>query len=221
MRVFVSAPSSPPLNVTAYGRNSTSIMLSWQPPPTDTLNGELQKYEVKIEKVASDKCLSVTVTSKVNPSKSTPSSSFTSVSSATSTKLSSSSVSKQSSYSSTTSNYTRTPSVEPSSTTQTTAEPSSMTIVPTTPIEPTQPTVPMTPIEPTLPTELPKSPKTTSRLDRDLIDAGKNLSIMLGNLEVLTCYEIRVRVVTSLPGNWSSPVLAKTSQDPSELTFYH
>ena len=40
------APTSPPLNVTAHNTSSTSIFVTWSPPPSDNIPGILLGYEV-------------------------------------------------------------------------------------------------------------------------------------------------------------------------------
>ncbi|XP_031573109.1 receptor-type tyrosine-protein phosphatase delta-like [Actinia tenebrosa] len=47
----VHAPSAPPQDVQAYNTSSTSIRVTWRPPPSDTLNGVLTKYEVLVRKL--------------------------------------------------------------------------------------------------------------------------------------------------------------------------
>lgn len=192
----VSGPSSPPLNVTIHSITSTSIVVSWQPPPSDTLNGELQKYEVLLEKAALDECLSSSLSSS---NTGTLASTVSKRASLSSTSSPSSTIKLQIS----SSVGLSIPEIISSSAVQTTAQ-SSSTVIPTT-----------IPIEPTKPTELPERPLL---LVGGLVDAGKNLSKMLVNLEVFTCYSIQVRAVTSSPGPWSAKILAKTRQD-SKLTF--
>lgn len=46
---FLSAPSAPPQQVTVLtvgSQNSTSISISWDPPPMDHQNGIIQEYKV-------------------------------------------------------------------------------------------------------------------------------------------------------------------------------
>ena len=45
------APTSPPLNLTIGLVLSTSIHLSWQPPPPDQQNGVIQSYTVEVLEV--------------------------------------------------------------------------------------------------------------------------------------------------------------------------
>lgn len=47
--LFLSAPSAPPQQVTVLtvgNQNSTSISISWDPPPPDHQNGIIQEYKV-------------------------------------------------------------------------------------------------------------------------------------------------------------------------------
>ncbi|XP_051871183.1 roundabout homolog 1 isoform X3 [Pristis pectinata] len=47
-KTLEEAPSAPPqrITVTLNNGNGTGIMVSWQPPPEDSLNGDLQEYKV-------------------------------------------------------------------------------------------------------------------------------------------------------------------------------
>ncbi|EDO43855.1 predicted protein, partial [Nematostella vectensis] len=45
----IVAPTAPPQNVTAMALSSTSIYVTWQPPPPGTLQGFLHHYEVFLE----------------------------------------------------------------------------------------------------------------------------------------------------------------------------
>lgn len=40
------APSAAPVNITTEAMNSTQIKVKWEPPPTETHNGELSGYKV-------------------------------------------------------------------------------------------------------------------------------------------------------------------------------
>ena len=46
MSYLFLAPTSPPLNVTALNTSSTSIFVTWSPPPSDNIPGILLGYEV-------------------------------------------------------------------------------------------------------------------------------------------------------------------------------
>lgn len=49
--LFLSAPSAPPQQVvvlTVGNHNSTSISVSWDPPPSDEQNGIIQEYKVRV-----------------------------------------------------------------------------------------------------------------------------------------------------------------------------
>lgn len=51
----LSAPSAPPQQVTVLtvgNQNSTSISISWDPPPPDHQNGIIQEYKVCLGKSA-------------------------------------------------------------------------------------------------------------------------------------------------------------------------
>ena len=43
-----TVPSSPAQNVLAYNTTSTSIHLSWDPPPDDQINGIILHYTVRV-----------------------------------------------------------------------------------------------------------------------------------------------------------------------------
>lgn len=49
--LFPPAPSAPPQEVQANTTSSTSIRVTWRPPPSGTLNGVLTKYEVLVQKL--------------------------------------------------------------------------------------------------------------------------------------------------------------------------
>lgn len=40
------APSAAPVSITTEAMNSTQIKVKWEPPPTETHNGELSGYKV-------------------------------------------------------------------------------------------------------------------------------------------------------------------------------
>lgn len=51
LSLSLSAPSAPPQQVTVLtvgNQNSTSISISWDPPPTDYQNGIIQEYKVNL-----------------------------------------------------------------------------------------------------------------------------------------------------------------------------
>lgn len=60
---ILSAPSSPPTDVSATGVNSTALTVSWQPIPADQLNGVLQQYHVALIEVDTEKSFEFSVTS--------------------------------------------------------------------------------------------------------------------------------------------------------------
>ena len=90
---LVSAPSDAPLITVAQAINSQEIWVAWQPPPLETLNGKLQKYEIHVRKttsvqpttlptrkaVATTSTLHAAALSVIMPSAGSVSSSFTSV----------------------------------------------------------------------------------------------------------------------------------------------
>ena len=90
----MSAPSGAPLITAAQAISSQEILVVWQPPPPETLNGKLQKYEIHVRKttsiqpttlptskvVATTYTLHSAVSSVIMPSAGSLSSSFTSVS---------------------------------------------------------------------------------------------------------------------------------------------
>ena len=43
---LIPAPTAAPLNIRTEAPNSTEIMVTWDPPPQDTQNGELSGYKV-------------------------------------------------------------------------------------------------------------------------------------------------------------------------------
>ena len=49
--MFLSAPSAAPVITAAYNVSSQEIFIAWQPPPSETLNGKLRKYEIHIKKI--------------------------------------------------------------------------------------------------------------------------------------------------------------------------
>ncbi|KAL9967588.1 hypothetical protein ACROYT_G025850 [Oculina patagonica] len=51
IRTGEAAPSAAPVITAAYNVSSQEIFLAWQPPPSETLNGKVQKYEIHIKKV--------------------------------------------------------------------------------------------------------------------------------------------------------------------------
>ena len=46
--LYLTVPSSPAHNVLAYNITSTSIYLSWDPPPDDQRNGIIVQYSIRI-----------------------------------------------------------------------------------------------------------------------------------------------------------------------------
>lgn len=50
---LVSAPSGAPSITAAHAISSQEIFVAWQRPPTETLNGKLQKYEIYVKKTTS------------------------------------------------------------------------------------------------------------------------------------------------------------------------
>ena len=44
--IMILVPSAPPVDVKATALSSNSILLSWQPPPKDSWNGNLLGYKV-------------------------------------------------------------------------------------------------------------------------------------------------------------------------------
>uniref|UniRef100_A0A8C9SIE4 Neogenin 1 n=1 Tax=Scleropages formosus TaxID=113540 RepID=A0A8C9SIE4_SCLFO len=52
VRTLSDVPSAPPQNLTLEVQNSRSIMVRWQPPPSDTHNGELVGYKIRYRKGA-------------------------------------------------------------------------------------------------------------------------------------------------------------------------
>ena len=46
--VFPSAPTAAPSNFTLISRNSTTITISWDPPPFDKINGYIQHYVIAV-----------------------------------------------------------------------------------------------------------------------------------------------------------------------------
>ena len=57
-----TVPSSPPENVTAIGFNSTTLMMSFNPPPIIDHNGQLTGYVIRYNRVESGVTKSVTTT---------------------------------------------------------------------------------------------------------------------------------------------------------------
>ena len=45
---FSAAPASPPTNVTGRATDSTTIVLSWSPPPPGNQNGIIRSYNISV-----------------------------------------------------------------------------------------------------------------------------------------------------------------------------
>ncbi|KFW81127.1 hypothetical protein N305_12671, partial [Manacus vitellinus] len=52
VRTLSDVPSAPPQNLTLEVRNSKSILLQWQPPPTGTHSGQITGYKIRYRKVS-------------------------------------------------------------------------------------------------------------------------------------------------------------------------
>lgn len=50
---LVAAPSGAPQITAVHAISSQEIVVAWQPPPPETLNGKLQKYEIQVRKATS------------------------------------------------------------------------------------------------------------------------------------------------------------------------
>lgn len=50
----IVVPSSPPEDLRCAGLSSTSLQVSWQPPPLSQQNGLLQGYKVSFETISDD-----------------------------------------------------------------------------------------------------------------------------------------------------------------------
>ena len=60
MLLFIStAPTAPPQVVQARSENSTTLVLSWQPPPLDNQNGIIANYTVNITETETGTIFSV------------------------------------------------------------------------------------------------------------------------------------------------------------------
>ena len=46
MVIIITAPSSPPLNVTAEALSPTVAKFTWQPPDLDSRNGRIREYSI-------------------------------------------------------------------------------------------------------------------------------------------------------------------------------
>ena len=51
MSSFCLAPSAPPQGFSGFNQSSTSISLSWSPPPAIDINGAIQYYTVEVNEV--------------------------------------------------------------------------------------------------------------------------------------------------------------------------
>ncbi len=58
--VLFLAPSSPPQNVVLSPVSSTSIGLSWSPPPANSQNGIITEYRITITEVISGRVITLT-----------------------------------------------------------------------------------------------------------------------------------------------------------------
>ena len=56
---FISAPSSSPENVTVVSLSSTSLFISWSPPPPETQNGIISEYRVNITESETESVMSL------------------------------------------------------------------------------------------------------------------------------------------------------------------
>ena len=45
---FTTAPTAPPRNLSTIFVNSTTVTLSWDPPPSDQINGYIRHYSVVV-----------------------------------------------------------------------------------------------------------------------------------------------------------------------------
>ena len=66
----VSAPSVAPVITTTYNVSSQEIFIAWRPPPPESLNGKLRKYEINVKKVTQTIQPTTLPTSKVAPTNS-------------------------------------------------------------------------------------------------------------------------------------------------------
>lgn len=47
-------PSGPPVDIRAEAKSSTELVVTWEPPPKDSWNGELLGYHVGYQEVGTD-----------------------------------------------------------------------------------------------------------------------------------------------------------------------
>lgn len=204
----MSAPSGAPSITAAHAISSQEIFVAWQPPPTETLNGKLQKYEIYVKKTTSVQPTTlptrkVVVTTYIVhgtgssariPGVASLSSSFTSV---------------PSTFKPTT--PVRIPGVGSLS--------SSFTSVPST-LKPTTPGRAFPVTEPVKPTEELEEQRTDQSGSFGVIDAGLVLNYTIANLDKWTIYELKVRAVTIAPGPFSDKVIVRTNEDGKLAFFY-
>ena len=60
---ILTAPSSPPENLTATPLSPTSILMAWSPPPRHSQNGIIREYRVKITEVETGRELNFSTSS--------------------------------------------------------------------------------------------------------------------------------------------------------------
>ena len=60
--IYYTAPSGAPVNIVATSLSSTSVELSWNPPPTDQQNGIITDYYINMTEVETGVTVQLTVT---------------------------------------------------------------------------------------------------------------------------------------------------------------
>ena len=48
---FLSAPTAEPLNVEVSNASSTSLIITWKPPPPSETHGKIRQYSIRYQKV--------------------------------------------------------------------------------------------------------------------------------------------------------------------------
>ena len=203
----VSAPSGAPVITAAHAISSQEIFVAWQPPPTEMLNGKLQKYEIYVKKTTSVQPTTLP-TRKVVATTYIGHGTGSSVRRPGVASLSSSFTSVPSTFKPTT--PVSIPGVGSLS--------SSFMSVPST-LKPTTPGGASPVTEPVEPTEELEEQRTDQSGSFGVIDAGLVLNYTIGNLDKWTIYELKVRAVTIAPGPFSDKVIVRTNED-GKLGFF-
>ena len=60
MQSPLAAPSSPPTNIVVANTSSDSFLLSWDPPPVESINGVIRNYMIRVTEVETGRTFYVT-----------------------------------------------------------------------------------------------------------------------------------------------------------------